>query len=88
MAGTRHDSYKSCIKIRSDYCNRFKKKHVRLGKYSKQTKLDREKAKRKRERINAKRAAKGRKDFLKRPYNRKALVDAFNAAEPAAPAMM
>jgi hypothetical protein len=83
MAGTRHASYKSCIKIRSDYCKRFKKKHERLGLYKKKTIAKRRRSEDKRKAKNAAIAAAGGKTFTKRSYNRKALVAAFDAAAPA-----
>ena len=79
MAGTRHDSYKSCIKIRSDYCNRFKKNHVREGKYMKKTIAKCRRAETRRKENNAAIAATGGTQFIKRSYKRKAAV----AAAPA-----
>jgi hypothetical protein len=67
----RHKSFSACIKKYADKCNEYKKNHVRHGRYSKAEKVKRNKAKAKRERIIAKRDANGRKDFIRRPYNKK-----------------
>ena len=61
----------------------IQKKRERHGRYSKKAKSDRNKAKVRRDRINAKMAAAGRTDFIKRPYSRKALQAAVDAAGPA-----
>ena len=79
----RHKSYAACIKRYAEKCSKYKKTRTPSGKYSKKTKAARNKAKAKRDRINAKRAAAGRKDFIKRPYSRKALQAAVDAAGPA-----
>ena len=68
---TKHPSYAACIKEKAEKRRKYKKNHVRRGRYKKSVKVARNKAKARRERINAKRAAAGRKDFVKRPYNRK-----------------
>ena len=67
----KHASFKACIAEKTEKCLKYKKKHERHGRYKKSEKVKRNKAKAKRERINAKRSAAGRKDFLKRPYNKK-----------------
>ena len=67
----RHKSFSACIKKYAEKCSEYKKKHESHGRYKKSVKVARNKAKARRERINAKRAANGRKDFLKRPYNKK-----------------
>ena len=70
-AAESHASYKACIAERAQICQQFKKKHERHGRFKKSEKVKRNKAKARRERINAKRAANGRTDFIKRSYNRK-----------------
>ena len=67
----KHASYTACIAEKAEKCRKYKKNHERHGRYKKSEKVKRNKAKAKRERINAKRAANGRKDFIKRPYNKK-----------------